>query len=65
MYLTQIPDQPDLNGMQWNQEPSQRGTRDELNGPPLLVLRNTPLCSMSKNIEPSGLSEAFSPHRSQ
>jgi hypothetical protein len=36
-----------------------------LYGALVLVLRKTPLLSMSKNTEPSGLIEAFSPHRSQ
>lgn len=39
--------------------------RDVLKGALLLVLRNTPVPSMSKNTEPSGLNDAFSPHLMQ
>jgi hypothetical protein len=48
-----------------NESALQAGMRDELKGCSLLVLRNTPIRATSKNIHPSGLSEAFSPHRSQ
>ena len=39
--------------------------REVLKGALLLVLRNTPVRSMSKYTEPSRLIDAFNPHRSQ
>jgi len=54
-----------VSGPSGDQLPVQAGTRDELKGAPLLALRNTPFRSMSKNTEPSGLRDAFNPHRTQ